>query len=316
MKPIVALNSATQANAFCDEARQMLLDAGFELRCNPGIRPTPDQLKEMVAGAYAIVAGTEKYTAEVLEAADSLKAIIRFGVGTDNFDLAALRKKQVAVGVITNHDAVAEYALTLILSVIKNLPRFDRAARDGQWARFPMRELRGKTVGIVGFGRIGRRLAELLRGFGVELLVYDPFVTHEQVKVYGGRAVSMDDLLACSDVVSLHLPYTAETHHIIGHENLAKMKPGAYLVNTARGPLVDEQALYAALTEGRLGGAALDVFEKEPITKDNPLFALENVVVSPHAAALSLETNYNGSLICAQSIIRVYHGEAPLYPVK
>lgn len=316
MKPIVALNSATQANAFCDEARQMLLDAGFELRCNPGIRPTSDQLKEMVAGAYAIVAGTEKYTAEVLEAADSLKAIIRFGVGTDNFDLAALRKKQVAVGVITNHDAVAEYALTLILSVIKNLPRFDHAARDGQWARFPMRELRGKTVGIVGFGRIGRRLAELLRGFGVELLVYDPFVTHEQVKVYGGRAVSMDDLLACSDVVSLHLPYTAETHRIIGHENLAKMKPGAYLVNTARGPLADEQALYAALTEGRLGGAALDVFEKEPITKDNPLFALENVVVSPHAAALSLETNYNGSLICAQSIIRVYHGEAPLYPVK
>lgn len=316
MKPIVALNSATQATAFCDEARQMLLDAGFELRCNPGIRPTPDQLKEMVAGAYAIVAGTEKYTADVLEAADSLKAIIRFGVGTDNFDLTALREKQVAVGVITNHDAVAEYALTLILSLIKNLPRFDRAARDGQWARFPMRELRGKTVGIVGFGRIGRRLAELLGGFGVRLLVYDPFVSHEQVRGYDGEKVVMDDLLARSDVVSLHLPYTAETHHIIGRENLAKMKPGAYLVNTARGPLVDEQALYAALTDGRLGGAALDVFEKEPITKDNPLFALDNVVVSPHAAALSLETNYNGSLICARSIIRVYHGEAPLYPVK
>ena len=179
-----------------------------------------------------------------------------------------------------------------------------------------MRELRGKTVGIVGFGRIGRRLAELLGGFGVRLLVYDPFVSHEQVRGYGGEKVVMDDLLARSDVVSLHLPYTAETHHIIGRENLAKMKPGAYFVNTARGPLVDEQALYAALTDGRLGGAALDVFEKEPITKDNPLFALDNVVVSPHAAALSLETNYNGSLICARSIIRVYHGEAPLYPVK
>ncbi|MBQ1251109.1 MAG: phosphoglycerate dehydrogenase, partial [Clostridia bacterium] len=139
MKPIVALNSATQASAFCEEARQMLLDAGFELRCNPGIRPTPDQLKEMVAGAYAIVAGTEKYTADVLEAADQLKVIIRFGVGTDNLDLNALREKGIQVGVITNYNAVAEFALTLILSAMKNLPRFDTAARDGKWSRFPMR---------------------------------------------------------------------------------------------------------------------------------------------------------------------------------
>ena len=316
MKPIVALNSATQSTAFCQEARQMLIDAGFELRCNPGIRPTPDQLKEMVSGAWAIVAGTEKYTADVLEGADQLKAIIRFGVGTDNFDLTALREKKVAVGVITNYNSVAEYTLTLMLNVLKNLPRLDRVVREGQWARLPMRELKGKTVGLVGFGRIGRRLAELLRPFEVELLVYDPFVSADQIEVCGAAAVSMDSLLARSDVVSLHLPYTPETHHLINSGTIEKMKDGAYLINTARGALVDEKALCAALTEGKLSGAALDVFEKEPVTKENPLFALDNTVLSPHAAALSYETNYNGSLICAESIIRVFRGEEPLYPVK
>ena len=152
----------------------MLLDAGFELRCNDsGIRPTVEDLKQMLSGAYAVVAGTEKYTAEVLEAADQLKAIIRFGVGTDNFDIPAMREKGLEIGVIANHNSVAEFTLTLMLGMIKNLPRLDSAARDGQWARFPMRELGGKTVGIMGFGRIGRRLAELLKGFNVSLLAYD-----------------------------------------------------------------------------------------------------------------------------------------------
>lgn len=315
MKPIVALNSATQASAFCEEARQMLLDAGFELRCNPGIRPTPDQLKEMVAGAYAIVAGTEKYTADVLEAADQLKVIIRFGVGTDNLDLAALREKGVQVGVITNYNAVAEFALTLILSAMKNLPRFDTAARDGKWSRFPMRELTGKTIGLVGFGRIGQRLAELLHGFGTEILAYDPYMNTKAAKERKVQPVSMEELLARADIVSLHLPATAETHHLVNAQTISKMKDGAWLINTARGSLVDETALYDALVSGKLSGAALDVFEKEPVTADNPLFSLPNIVVAPHVSALSYETNYNGSLICSASIIRVLKGEAPLYPL-
>jgi len=315
MKPIVALNSATQSTAFCDEARQMLLDAGFELRCNEGIRPTPDQLKEMVSGAYAIVAGTEKYTADVLEAADQLKVIIRFGVGTDNFDLTAMREKGIQVGVIANHNAVAEFALTLILSAMKNLPRCDAAARNGKWSRFPMRELSGKTVGLVGFGRIGQRLAELLQGFGTEILAYDPYMNTKAAEERKVCPVSMEELLRRSDVVSLHLPATEETHHLINSQTIEKMKDGAYLVNTARGALVDEKALYDALVSGKLGGAAQDVFEKEPVTADNPLFGLTNNVVTPHVSALSYETNYNGSLVCAESIIRVYQGEMPLYSV-
>ena len=316
MKPIVVLPFHSQARAFCAEARQMLLDAGFELRCNDsGKRPTAEDLKQMLSGAYAVVAGTEKYTAEVLEAADQLKAVIRFGVGTDNFDIPAMREKGLAIGVIANHNSVAEFALTLILSMIKNLPRLDSAARDGQWARFPMRELSGKTVGIMGFGRIGRRLAELLKGFDVNILAYDPFIPQDAIRACGAEPVAMEQLLRRSDVVSLHMPSTPDTYHLINAQTLAMMKDGAYLVNTARGALVDEKALYDALVSGKLSGAALDVFEKEPITKDNPLFTLDNAVFAPHVSALSFETNYNGSIICAESIIRVHRGEKPVYPV-
>lgn len=317
MKPIVALPFHSQARLFCDEARQMLLDAGFELRCNTsGIRPTAEDLKKMLDGAFAVIAGTEKYTADVLADANDLKAVIRFGVGTDNFDLKAMGEKGLQVGVIANHNAVAEFALTLMLSLLKNLPRLDRAARAGQWARFPMRELSAKTVGLVGFGRIGRRLAELLSGFGVTLLVYDPFVPPEAIRACNAEPVSLEQLLNRSDLVSLHLPATPQTHHLIDGQRLAQMKDGAYLINTARGALVDEAALLEALQSGKLAGAALDVFEQEPLSGENPLLALDNTVFAPHVSALSFETNYNGSIICAESIIRVYRGEPPVYPVR
>lgn len=316
MRPIVVLPFQSQARSFCQEARQMLLDAGFQLRCNEtGNRPTSEDLQQMLQGAYAVIAGTEKYTAQVLEAADSLKTVIRFGVGTDNFDLPAMKARGIQVGVISNCNSVAEFTLTLMLAMVKNLPQLDSAARDGQWARFPMREICGKTVGIVGFGRIGRRLAQLLQGFDARILAYDPFLPGDAVIKAGAQPVTLDQLLASSDIVSLHLPYTPENHHLMGRENLEKMKPGAYLVNTARGPLVDEAALYQALVSGKLSGAALDVYETEPITRDNPLFALPNTVFSPHVAALSFETNYNGSLVCAESIIRTYRGERPVYPI-
>lgn len=316
MKPIVVLPFQSQARAFCQPARQMLLDAGFELRCNEtGRRPTPEELQQMLQGAWAVIAGTEKYTAQVLEAADSLKAVIRFGVGTDNFDLPAMKAKGIQVGVISNCNSVAEFTLTLMLGMVKNLPQLDNAARDGQWARFPMREICGKTVGIVGFGRIGRRLAQLLKGFDARILAYDPFIPADAVAAAGAEPATLEQLLAESDIVTLHLPYTPENHHLIGPENLAKMKQGAYLVNTARGALVDEAALHEALVSGKLSGAALDVYESEPISRDNPLFALPNTVFTPHVAALSFETNYNGSLVCAESIIRTYRGQPPVYPV-
>jgi D-3-phosphoglycerate dehydrogenase len=317
MKPLVVLPFSSQKRAFCDEARRMLLDAGFEIRCNEtGTRPSTGELKELLDGAFAAVAGTEKYTADVIESAGDLRAVIRFGVGTDNFDLAAMRARGIAVGVTANYNSVAEFTLTLMLGLIKNLPRLDAAVRRGEWARFPMRELAGKTVGIVGFGRIGRRVAELLRGFGPSILVYDPFAAPELVKNCGAFPVSFEELLKNSDIVTLHLPYTPQVRHLMNAGTFAAMKDGAFFINTARGGLVDEKALCGALSSGKLSGAAIDVYENEPVSADDPLFTFENAVFSPHVSALSYETNYNGSLICAESIISVYKGGEPVYPVR
>lgn len=317
MKPIVAMPFRHQASLVCDEAREMLREAGFELVCNQkGVRLLREEQKAMIENAFAIIAGTESYDADMLSVCKNLKVIIRFGVGTDNFDLPVLREMGVQVGIITNYNAVAEFALTLILAALKNLPRYDAVVREGKWTRFPMRELSGKTVGIVGFGRIGRRLAELLSGFGVELLAYDPYMDMAAAAARKVMPVTLDQLLERSDVVSLHLPATQETYHMINAGSIGKMKDGAYIVNTARGSLVDEAALYDALASGKLSGAGQDVYENEPVTEGNPLFTLSNNVLAPHVSASSFETNYNGGIICAQSVIRVAQGGAPLYPLR
>ena len=316
MEKKVAFMTRHHSTLICEEARTMLTEAGFEIVSNDtGRILSREEQKALIKDAYAIIAGTEKYDRDMLEGCDNLKVVTRFGVGTDNFDLQTMREMGMQVGVIANYNAVAEFALTLILAVMKNLPRYDAVVRDGKWSRFSMRELTGKTVGLVGFGRIGRRLAELLAGFGVTILAYDPFINEEAAKERHVQVTGLDELLERSDVVSLHLPSTKETHHLINAESIAKMKDGAYLINTARGALVDEQALYDALVKGKLSGASLDVFEKEPVTKENPLFGLENTVLAPHVSALTYETNYNGGLICAESIIRVANGEKPVYPL-
>lgn len=317
MKRIVALPFRHQASLVCDEARQMLLDAGFDIVCNEtGARLPREEQKVLIKDAYAIIAGTETYDRDMLAGCENLKTIIRFGVGTDNLDLEAMREMGIQVGVIANYNSVAEFALTLILSAMKSLPLFDAEVRRGGWGRYPMRELRKKTVGIAGFGRIGRRLAELLQGFDVTILAYDPYLDEAEAEKRNVKAVTFDELLEQSDVVSLHMPLTEDTYYLMNEKTFAKMKDGAYLVNTARGKLVDEHALADALMSGKLSGAGLDVFETEPVTSnENPLFALKNTVLAPHVSAASFETNYNGGLICAESIIRVASGERPLYPL-
>ena len=312
----VAFMTRHHGTLICQEARQMLLDAGFEIVSNDtgNILSFEDQ-KALIRDAYAIVAGTEQYPRQMLDGCENLKVVTRFGVGTDNFDLEAMKEMGIRVGVIANYNAVAEFALTLMLNVLKNQQNYDPAVRAGKWSRFPMRELTGKTVGLVGFGRIGRRLAELLSGFGVTLLAYDPYMNEAAAAQRNVKPVSLEELLAQADIVSLHLPATQETRHIVCKETIHKMKDGAYLVNTARGALVDEAALYEALVSGKLSGAALDVYETEPVTADNPLFSLQNVALAPHVSALTYETNYNGGIICAQSIIDVANGGDPLYPV-
>lgn len=313
----VAMPFRHHATHVCAEARRMLTDAGFELVCNDTGRVLDfDEQKAMIKDAYAVFAGTEKYNAAMLEGCDQLQVIIRFGVGTDNFDLNTMKKMGIAVGVIANYNSVAEFALMLILSSMKNLPQLDQAVRAGKWSRFPMHELSGKTVGLVGFGRIGRRLAELLQGFGVQILAYDPYMNEAEALKRNVTPVRFETLLQDSDIVSLHLPSNEETYHIMNEQSFALMKQDSYLINTSRGALVDEAALKRALESGKLRAAGLDVYEKEPITSsDNPLFALDNITLTPHTAAISYETNYNGGLICAQSVLNVYKGKKPVYPL-
>lgn len=317
MNKIVAFPFRHHAALVCPEAKQMLLDAGYDLVCNDtGERLSAQEQHEMIKDAFAVVAGTESYDAKMLEGCKNLKAVLRFGVGLDNFDLATMKEMGVQVGVISNNNAVAEFTLSLMLAAMKNLTALDAAVRQGKWSRYPIRELAGKTVGILGFGRIGRRLAQLLSGFQVRLLAYDPYLDDETAEQYHAERVSFEKLLAEADIVSLHLPLTEESRHLFNARTFAMMKDGACLINTSRGSLVDEKALYEALTTGKLAFAALDVYEQEPVTKDNPLFGLKNVVLSPHCAALSHETNYNAGITCAQSIIEVGKGGAPVYPVR
>ena len=316
MKPIVAFPFRHHGSLVSPDAKQMPLDAGFELVCNDtGRKLDRDEQKALIADAFAVIAGTESYDDDMLAAAPNLKLVVRFGVGTDNFDLEAMKRRGIAVGVISNNNSVAEFTVALILGIMKNLCLFDDAVRQGKWSRFAMRELKDKTVGIVGFGRIGRRLAQLLQGFDVKILAYDPYMNAEAAAQAKVTPVSLDELLTESDVVSLHLPATPQTHHLINRDTIAKMKDGAYLVNTSRGVLIDETALKEALEAGKLAGAALDVFEREPITEDLPLNELDNILLAPHVAALSVETNYNAGITCAESVIRVYQGGTPLYPV-
>ncbi|MBR4863587.1 MAG: phosphoglycerate dehydrogenase [Oscillospiraceae bacterium] len=317
MKPIVAFPFRHHGELVSPDAKKMLLDAGFELVCNDtGRRLTVEEQKEMIRDAFAVVSGTEQYDEDMLSAAPNLKVVIRFGVGTDNFDLAAMKRRGIAVGVISNNNCVAEFAVTLILGVIKNIRLFDQTVREGGWARYTMHELKSKTVGIVGFGRIGKRLAQLLQGFDVEMLTYDPYVKEEEAAALNVKPVSLETLLAESDVVSLHIPATPQTRHLINKDTIAMMKDGAYLVNTSRGALIHEPSLVEALQSGKLAGAALDVYEREPVTEDLALGKLDNTLLAPHVAALSVETNYNAGITSAESIIRVFHGGTPLYPVQ
>jgi len=316
MKKIVALPFKSQAKLFTAEARSLLEAEGFEIVANTTGKPIDrEALKRMLKDACAVVAGVEPYDEDVLSAANALKAIVRFGVGVDNFDLNAMKAKGIRAGVITNANAVAEYTLTLMLSLLKNVPAYDAGVRAGGWPRFPMRELGGMTVGVLGFGRIGRRLAELLSGFGVRILAYDPFMDEENAAKRGVVPASMEEVLERSDVVSLHLPHTPETTNLICAASIARMKQGAYIINTSRGQIVDEAALYQALRSGRLAGAALDVHCSEPMKPDDPLLELPNVILSPHCAALSEETNINGSMTCVRSILSVMNGGDVEYPV-
>lgn len=301
----------------CPAALERMREAGCELVANPwGRAPTEAELIERIGGVDALISGTEPVTVRVLAAADALKVIAKHGVGYENIDLAAATSRGIPVAVAGDAiaDSVADMAFALLLALARHIPQGDRAVRQGQWPRMVGMELRGKTLGIVGLGQIGKELCKRAKGFGMEVLAYDLRRDEQFAASWGVRYVELDALLAAADVVSLHAPVTPATRGLIGARTLALIKPGAYLINTARGELVDEAALAEALAAGRLAGAASDVFVREP-PGENPLLALENFIATPHSAGQTEDGLRKMGEVTAENALRVLRGEPPLFRV-
>jgi D-3-phosphoglycerate dehydrogenase len=256
-----------------------------------------------------------RITPKVIDAGGKLKVISKYGVGVDTIDVEYATKRGILVcytpGV--NSDAVAEHTFGLILATLRKIPQSMASLRQGGWReeKFLGDELTGATVGIIGFGNIGFRLAKKLAGFEIRLLVYDPYVPNEKIEKARGEKVDLPALLRQSEIVSLNLALTSETFHLIGENELRQMKSTSYLINTARGPLVDEKALYRALQEGWITGAGLDVFEEEPAKMDNPLFSLDNVVVTPHLGGSTYKARKRLVIMAVENLLRVLKGDLP-----
>jgi D-3-phosphoglycerate dehydrogenase len=301
----------------CPEVFDRMREAGCAfLDAGPDRITTEEALCARIGEADALISGVEPVTARVLAAAPRLKVISKHGVGYDNIDLEAARARGIVVciagGAIA--DSVADMTLALMLALARQVPQGDAAVRAGQRPRLVGPELRGKTLGIVGFGQIGRAVCRRAVGFGLRVLACDVAPDEAFARSWGVQFASLDELLAAADIVSLHAPATQETRGLIDAARLALMKPSAFLINTARGELVDEAALYDAVKSGRLAGAATDVFATEP-PGDNPLLSLANFIATPHSAGQTWEGLRRVGEITAENALRVLRGEEPLFRI-
>jgi D-3-phosphoglycerate dehydrogenase len=299
-----------------NEVIQKLKDAGHDVTFNEMDANT--LLKEIPNYDALMVRGRTKVVKEVVEAGakGKLKVIGRAGIGVDNIDVQTAAKHKIkVVNAPTGATAsVAELALLHMLALARQLPKADCTTKKGEWMKKQLkgRELSGKTLGLVGTGNIAKLLAKYAKAFDMQVIGYDPFIDEKAMKKDGIKKIDeLGKLLEKADFISLHIPHTSETHYIINENMLVKMKPSAYLINCARGGVVDEKALYNALKDGKIAGAAMDVFEQEPPSKDNPLLTLENVVVSPHIGANTKEGQLRAGVITAEQMTKVLDGKEP-----
>jgi D-3-phosphoglycerate dehydrogenase len=274
------------------------------------------ELINVLGDADGFIVGRRKVTSDIIAACSKLKVICMHGMGVDHIDLEAAKKKSVIVANCpgANSNSVADLTLGLMLAVARQIPHVNQALQHGKWGHFSGVEIWGKTLGLVGFGAVGQAVAKRAAGFNMIILVYDPFLTTTEVENAGGRSAHLEQILKDADFVSLHAPLTEANRNLIDREALRKMKPGAYLINTARGELVDEQALFKALKENEIAGAALDVFCKEPPI-GNPLLELPNVVATPHIGAHSQEATTKMSILAARNIVQALQTGEPIHRV-
>ncbi len=287
------------------EGVEIFKNEGFEVEVNTGL--SPEDLKKAIQGAAGLVIrSATKVTADLLAAADTLKVVGRAGTGLDNVDIPAATAKGVIVMNTPgqNSNAAAELAMGHIFALSRFIARGHRGVKEGKWEKKQLRgrELKGKTLGILGLGNIGRILAELGHGVKMNVIGFDPFLSADDIQARGAEPVSFEDLLARSDYLSIHVPKTKETAGLFNAANLAKMKDGAYLINCARGGIVDEAALCDALASGKLSGAALDVFEREPLPADSRIMFADDLVCTPHLGANTHEAQVNVAIAVAQQM--------------
>jgi D-3-phosphoglycerate dehydrogenase/(S)-sulfolactate dehydrogenase len=299
-----------------DPVLNPLRAAGHEIDVVDGLAVRSEPvLIDALQGVAAALASTEPYTAAVLAEAPDLRVISRTGVGYDAIDVAEATRRGIVVCTTpgTNQRAVADLAVGLILACLRQIVSASDLLRAGKWTPGPVGlELRGSTVGVVGTGLIGSEVVKRLSGFEPRLIAYDVVQSKELMERYGVEYVSLDELLRQSDVITLHAPLLPETRGLIDAAALARMKRTAYLVNTARGPLVDEAAMAQALHAGRIAGAALDVFDKEPLPSSSPLRQAPNLILTPHIAGSTHQARAAMAAMAVDNIVRVLRGEPPV----
>lgn len=289
-----------------------------EVIYNPTGKPlTSQEVAELLAGIDGYIAGLDGIDAHALKNADRLRVIARYGVGVDNVDLEAAREKGIVVTNTpgANSISVAELALGLILALARQIPEAVEAVHQGKWPRFAGLSLEGKSIGILGLGAIGRQLARRLAGFDCRIVAHDPFVDAAVASDLHAELTTRDDVLRQADFLSLHLPLLPETRGLVNDTFLGKMKPGSYLINTARGELIDEAALLKALQTGHLKGAGLDAFAIEPPNPKNPLLTLPQVVATPHLGAQTDGATSNMGWLAMRDCLAVLRNEEPTYRV-
>jgi D-3-phosphoglycerate dehydrogenase len=301
-----------------DVAREVLNAIGAELQLAP--QSTPEAILKVAAPADALLVTYAKITGDMIGQMTRCRIISRFGIGVDNVDLDAATAAGIVVTKVPDYciDEVSDHAMALLLALVRKIPSSNAQVHAGRWemkAVVPIHRLRGRVLGLVGFGRIPQLVAPKAKAFGLRVIVYDPFVPADVLARERVEQVDFDELLTQSDYISIHTPLLPETKNLFSTGAFSKMKPGAYLINTARGPIVDEQALARALDAGQLAGAALDVMPQEP-PAGSPLLGRENVIITPHTSFYSEESLQELQKKAAEEVVAVLTGKRPRNPVN
>jgi D-3-phosphoglycerate dehydrogenase len=301
-----------------DPAREVLSRVGAELRLAQ--EPTAEAILRVARDADALLATYAKITADMIPEMKRCRIISRFGIGVDNVDIAAATKAGIVVTKVPDYciDEVSDHTLALLLALVRKIPFSNSRTHAGRWempAVVPIHRLRGSILGLVGFGRIPQLVTPKAQAFGIKVVAYDPYIPQEIFARAGVEKIEFDELVKVSDYISIHSPLVPETHHLFNADVFRRMKPTAYLVNTARGPIVDEAALALALDAKHLAGAGLDVLSQEP-PNGSPLFGRDNVILTPHMSFYSVESLVDLQTKAAEEVVRVMSNEAPRNPVN